>query len=187
MELYLMRHPAVAVAAGICYGQTDVPPCAGYEELVRQAAARLPDPTGLRVYSSPLRRCQVVARMLADDGSPVTDPDLLELHFGDWENRPWSEIPRAQIDAWADDFEHYPPPGGESVAAFLTRIRAFVARIRERDEDCLVVGHTGWIRFLLADLLEAPARAAFTLHIDFLGLSHVRLTPDTRKIMYINR
>ncbi|KAB0652557.1 alpha-ribazole phosphatase, partial [Burkholderia territorii] len=41
MDLVLIRHPAVAVEPGICYGRSDVPLAASAEAAARAVRARL--------------------------------------------------------------------------------------------------------------------------------------------------
>ena len=159
MTLHLVRHLAPLVDKAVCYGRTDleVDPAA--------IAAALPDlrarlPAGLKVYSSPLRRCAALAQALSDN---VTfDTRLTELDFGAWEMRRWDDIARAEIDAWAADVVHYRPGGGESVAAMAARILAFYAALPP--EPAVIVCHAGTIRLLAAWRpgcdIETMARAA---------------------------
>ncbi|MCY0389098.1 histidine phosphatase family protein [Robbsia sp. Bb-Pol-6] len=76
MDLVLIRHPAVAVPPGQCYGRSDVPlldTAAAGATAIAAKLARL----GIGSYalhSSPLRRCMEVARALAQrPGDQVTD------------------------------------------------------------------------------------------------------------------
>ncbi|HUG60074.1 MAG TPA: histidine phosphatase family protein [Candidimonas sp.] len=152
MRLYLVRHPKPLVAAGVCYGSSDI----GVDErdtdnVLREVSAKLPK--GLDIYSSPLQRCAGLARCLADAFdcvSPVFDERLAEMHFGDWELRAWDDIPRDEIDAWAGDLTMYRPGGGESVTMMAERVLAFYADVLLRRRDAIVVCHAGTIRMLLA-------------------------------------
>jgi alpha-ribazole phosphatase len=153
--LWLVRHPQPVIAAGICYGQSDleVDP-----EALRALVARLHVrvPAGLPVTSSPLRRCRVVAEAIAQSqhaGEPVFDPRWAEMHFGEWEMCAWNAIDRPAIDAWAADFLDYLPPGGESVRQVAARVRAAFEDWREHGaQDALVVTHAGPMQLLMRDL-----------------------------------
>ncbi len=148
MPLTLLRHTTPVLGPEVCYGATDVALAPGFEAEADAALAGLP-PVG-RIVTSPLARCARLAELLgARLGVAVNvDPDWRELDFGAWEGRPWAEIPRAEIDAWAADFMEARPHGGESVATLLARVRRAVARCGE-DEDWLAVTHGGPVRAAL--------------------------------------
>lgn len=56
MVIYLMRHTAVDVPQGVCYGQTDVPLKPTFETEATQTAANLQGLSFDKVYTSPLTR-----------------------------------------------------------------------------------------------------------------------------------
>jgi alpha-ribazole phosphatase len=155
MRLTLVRHPAPLVAAGLCYGISDVPadPAALSAALATLAHA-LPHSAGMRIYSSPLRRCTALSTALAaqlEMPPPRLDSRLVEMDFGAWELRPWDRIARAEIDAWAADLAHYAPGGGETVLQVATRVALFLDALRRaRVADAIVVCHAGTIRLLAA-------------------------------------
>ena len=150
MRLILVRHPQPLVAAGVCYGSTDLEVAPG--ELARTLAALAPRlPAGLPVYSSPLRRCAGLAAGLS--ATPIFDARLVEMHFGGWEMRAWDDIARADVDAWAADLANYQPGGGESVLRMATRIEAFHADLQRQlggDGEAIVICHAGAMRLLSA-------------------------------------
>ncbi|HBF90413.1 MAG TPA: phosphoglycerate mutase, partial [Hyphomonas atlantica] len=47
--------------------------------------------------------------------------------FGRWEMQPWGDLPRHELDAWANDFLDARPHGGESVAELTARTRAAIS------------------------------------------------------------
>ena len=163
------RHPRPRVAGRICYGRTDVPlaepPETGAAALL---AAIGPDPIG-RIVSSPSSRALLVAQAVArDTGAPLhTDDRLREMDFGAWENRPWSALPRAEIDDWAADPLRYRPGGGESVDAVLHRVRRAWTGIASSEDTTLVVTHAGPIRCLLHLARGAPMLEAIQAGIPF--------------------
>lgn len=163
MDLVLIRHPAVAVEPGVCYGSTDVPLAASVEAGAAAIAARL-STLGVRaphrIASSPLSRCAGVAEALAqqhDTRVPQHDARLAEMDFGAWEMQRWDAIERAQLDAWAADFEHARVHGGESVAQFDARVTAWFEGLDAlglAPRACLwTVAHAGVIRAITARAL----------------------------------
>ncbi|HET9067031.1 MAG TPA: histidine phosphatase family protein [Amaricoccus sp.] len=153
MPLILVRHTRPEGGDGICYGRTDLAAAPGFEPEARRLAARIARDLGPadRIVSSPLRRCTALAEALARHlALPLAlDPRWAELDFGAWEGRPWDEIPRAELDAWAGDLLHARPHGGESVAMLAARVAAAIAAC-PAGERTLVVTHAGPIRAALA-------------------------------------
>jgi len=150
MRLILIRHPQPDVVPGVCYGRTDL--AVAPEQLEQALAALLPSlPPGVSVYSSPLQRCAMLARRLADH--PIFDARLMEMDFGAWEMQPWAAIPRADVDAWAADLANYRPGGGDSVLQMAERIAAFYDDLlvaTEAHDDAIIVCHAGTMRLLAA-------------------------------------
>ncbi|HXE38984.1 MAG TPA: alpha-ribazole phosphatase family protein [Azonexus sp.] len=149
MILHLIRHPTPVVEPGICYGRLDVA-----AENARAVADRLLGelPPGLPVWSSPLRRCRMLAELLHP--APRIDDLLVEMDFGRWEGLRWDEVPRAELDAWAADVAGYAPPGGESPLMLQRRALAFVAGLAV--PEAVIVTHAGVIRTLLAHWRGVP-------------------------------
>ncbi len=150
MALVLLRHTQPAVAPGICYGMTDLPLAESfaseYEALVRTL------PEFERIVTSPLTRCRHLAEQIAANlNCPLTeDHRIREMDFGHWEGQAWNSIPRAEIDAWAADFLHARPHGGESVAMLRARVGTALSDLKQLDGDSLVVTHAGVIKVALA-------------------------------------
>lgn len=174
MRLLLIRHPRPAIAPGICYGSSDIVAEPSHHAQVLEAA--LPEvqaalESGAQLIASPLRRCADLARELAERLGCHLEMDsrLQEMDFGAWELHPWSDIPHADVDAWADDLLHYRPGGGESVLQVAQRVHAFRADLQRQQRDAVLICHAGTIRLLSAcqsglSLEEAALKAAQTPH-----------------------
>lgn len=153
MQIFLIRHPRPQVAAGICYGQLDLPALD-----VERTATRLRQqlPADLPLISSPLQRCRALAEALHP--SPRFEPELMELNFGEWEGRHWDQIGAEALDAWAADLLHHAPPGGESVAMLQARsITSLNALAAEGLPACVVVTHAGVMRATVGHARGLPA------------------------------
>lgn len=181
MRLILVRHPAPAIASGLCYGRSDVPVAPA--ELTRvRASLQAGLPRQVPIYSSPLARCLDLARPLAHDldaGAARIDARLAEMDFGAWEMQSWQDIERAAIDAWAGDLVHYRPGGGENVLAMAARVQSFLHDLlREQHAIAIVVCHAGTIRLLAAlqgacSLEESALLAASSPHRIAYGSSTI--------------
>jgi alpha-ribazole phosphatase len=166
MTLHLVRHPQPDVAPGLCYGASDVPVREADLARVHGALAARGLPRDLPVYASPLQRCALLAERLAP-GRVTHDARLAEMDFGAWELRAWSDIPRADVDAWTADLLHYRPGAAENVLDVARRVHAFRADLRV--PSALVICHAGTIRLLAAlhggaPLEQAALQAAQTPH-----------------------
>ncbi|MEL7344929.1 MAG: histidine phosphatase family protein [Pseudomonadota bacterium] len=142
MALSLMRHPEPRVEPGLCYGRMDL-------GLLRPAAPKMDTlPAFTTILSSPLQRARLLAEAIADRSGVAlaVDDGLAEMDFGAWEGQLWDDIARAEIDAWADDFHHARPHGGESVAMFAARVSGALERA---PTGALLVCHVGVIRAAL--------------------------------------
>jgi alpha-ribazole phosphatase len=143
VTIHIWRHPRAQGAEGRCIGRTDL-------SVDRRKAKRLAHRIrafarrhGLprEIVTSPLRRCADVGRVLADWGwVHRIDTALIELDFGDWDGRAWSDVSRAEFDRWCSDLLNCRPGDGESVAELLERVRTWRSAC-----ECLAVGHGGWI------------------------------------------
>lgn len=178
LELILIRHPAPLVEPGICYGSSDLPADPAALASCHAAIVAALPPSLLRaapIWTSPLRRCTDLAvRLAAAPDGVIADARLAELHFGAWEQRPWDDIPRAEIDAWAADLLNYRPGGGESVLDAATRVQSF---LRDLPAPAIVVCHAGTIRLIQAlatgePLHKAAIRAAAAPHAIAYGSIH---------------
>jgi alpha-ribazole phosphatase len=156
LALILVRHPLPASShQGRCYGRLDLPAGRYPAAAARALLAR----TGRidRIVSSPARRCREPAALLARRlRVPIRcDPAWREMDFGAWEGLAWEAVPRAELDAWADDLINARPHGGESVAMLLARIRRELRRLPRRGRT-LVLTHAGPIRAALVATGAGP-------------------------------
>ncbi|MEM6354398.1 MAG: histidine phosphatase family protein [Pseudomonadota bacterium] len=139
----MLRHPRPMAPEGLCYGRLDLVPGAAAPTEI--AHALVATPAAGAVFSSPARRALVLAEALAArDGLPLrSDERLLELDFGTWEGRLWSEIDRAESDHWAEDPAHRAPPGGERFVDLLERVADILGEV---PPGAVIVSHAGPIR-----------------------------------------
>ncbi|MEO1042431.1 MAG: alpha-ribazole phosphatase [Pseudomonadota bacterium] len=166
MGLILVRHTTPDVAEGTCYGRTDLDVARTFESEAEEVAAALPD--FVRIVTSPLQRCKRLANHLSlSRNAPLTvEPRLAEMDFGQWEGILWSEIPREELDAWAKDFIHARPHGGESVAMLRHRTNEALGEIKSSNDTTLVVTHSGVIRAALSTGDDADS---FSTNVAFGG------------------
>ena len=150
MVVILLRHTTPAGHEGVCYGSSDLGLAATFADEATAALADLLRPS--RILTSPLQRCaQLAARAGQMFGTTVhIDPALSEMDFGDWEGKPWSSVPKDQLDEWAADFFDARPHGGESVRMMQNRVQPVLAGLQRDEETTLVVTHAGVMKISAA-------------------------------------
>lgn len=150
MKLICIRHTKVAVPAGICYGQTDVPLAESYPAEQLAVLQQLPEGKFDAVFSSPLQRCRLLAEDLFAANEIIFDDRLKELDFGDWENRSWDVI--FQTDGgkqWMENYLEISCPNGESYLEFRKRIISFLDELKTRSiTRAIIITHGGVIRLI---------------------------------------
>src|SRR5262245_5026436 len=160
-QLLLVRHGETNGASSVRYfGSTDVELSpegrAHMTALGHQLAFRRVD---LWVASN-LRRSWVSAGLVSR-GAPVRlDPDLREIHFGQWEGLTREEIQArdpVRFQDWQAGAEGFEYPGGEARSAFRARIgRAIERLLASGAANAAGVLHKGVIREIARQLTGAP-------------------------------
>ncbi|MEM6262471.1 MAG: alpha-ribazole phosphatase [Bacteroidota bacterium] len=166
MEVYLVRHTTPKIDKGICYGQTDLEPDQDlFEQELRKIRHQLPQDIE-QVYSSPLVRCEQLAQQLSDEVS--LDPRLMELDFGHWEHKRWSEIEASELSSWMEDFVNVQAGKGESYLDLHNRTCAFVKDLMvSGHQKVVVVTHAGNMRSFISYVLALPLENSFRIQLTY--------------------
>jgi alpha-ribazole phosphatase len=195
MKLTLVRHTSLAIAPSICYGQSDVDVSVNFDVEHQNLQKKLANLSFDAIYASPLKRCHKLAEALCAEASLgftnndiQLDERLKELHFGDWEMRPWDEIPRELFDIWANDYANLAPPNGETFSQLHARAKSFVADVssHSQGENVLIVTHGGFIRALIAEVLQMPLKRLFRLNIDHVSVTQLEFKGEVPKVLFMN-
>lgn len=138
MKLTMIRHTSVEVPQGICYGQTDVPLKATFEQEAAITARELKEFTFDKVYVSPLSRC---VRLAEYCGYPhaIKDNRIKELDFGKWEMQKFSEISDPRLHEWYNDYFNVATTGGESFQMQLQRVSEFLEELKQKEPQHIAV------------------------------------------------
>jgi alpha-ribazole phosphatase len=195
MKLTLVRHTSLDIAPSICYGQSDVAVSANFENERMALQKKLAAFEFDAIYASPLKRCHQLAQALCADElfghaseNIKLDARLKELHFGDWEMSPWDAIPREKFDVWADDYANLAPPNGETFSELHARAKSFVEDVSSHSQgkSILVVTHGGFIRALIAEVLQMPLKRLFRLTIDHASVTQLEFNGEVPKVLLMN-
>lgn len=162
-------------------GTLDVPLSADGTRQAQAAARRLAAGAPIDVVvSSPLRRAAATAAIAAGELglTAVTEQDLRETDFGEWDGFTLAEIQQrwpAAAEAWRRD-PGQAPPGGESFAATARRVHRACDRLL-RDyggQTVLVVSHVTPIKILLCRALGVPLDGLYRLYLGSACISEVQ-------------
>lgn len=173
MNIYFIRHTAVDVPKGVCYGQSDVPLKPTFEaeaEIVKKGLSTIPFD---KVYASPLTRCKRLAHYCIDAKDEITfDDRLKELDFGDWEMKEWGEI---DFKVWEEDWIGKAVPNGESFKLMLARVSEFIDELREKPyENVIIFTHGGVCSCANVYFEHIKIEEAFELKTEYGQIIHHR-------------
>ena len=151
IDVVMVRHAMTAWnESRRIQGQTDIP----LSDQGRRALSgrRLPARfESYRVYSSPLARATETAVLLGL-ATPVLDPRLMEMHWGEWEGRTRAAVAAedargvASNEARGPDFR---PPGGESPREVQARVVDWARNVARTSSHVVAVTHKGVIKATL--------------------------------------
>ncbi len=160
MQIILVRHgESEGNIKEHVYGRTDYP-------LTDKGRSQIPHIIeGLKhfdfdeVYTSPLCRASAIGEAVAlDRDIPIHDDDrLMEINFGDYEDRHRSDV----MSVLGDDYykligflDHYDIPNGEQQDDFLKRVQSFIDELMEKEPKTYVItAHFGVIKAVLNYLM----------------------------------
>lgn len=132
MEITLIRHTSVDVPTGTCYGQTDVPLKASFEQEAAAVAEKLSTSLFDKIYTSPLSRCVRLANYCGFTNAE-RDKRIMELDFGIWEMKLWDDIKDPNLQQWFDDYLNVAATGGESFMQQYQRVANFLDELKKSD------------------------------------------------------
>ncbi|MFI7742262.1 histidine phosphatase family protein [Kocuria rhizosphaericola] len=109
------------------------------------------------IITSPMRRCQETAELLAGgrNGLISVDERLREIGFGAIEGLTPAEIDQAGLGdifrSWRQGYPVRYPEGAESFDAAAERMSSAYREVTEQHDCAVIVGHSHSLRILLAD------------------------------------
>ena len=172
--IVLVRHGETAAnRARLALGRADP----SLTELGRRQAQALANrfaASGIgRVVSSPLQRAMETATAIAtalDCGVDVDDR-LIEMDYGEWDERSFGDFPAEDLARWRRDAS-FAPPGGES----LVDVGARVAPLCESlvgGPTVIAVSHVSPIKAAALWAMDADPLLAWRMHLDVASVTRV--------------
>ncbi len=146
------------------------------------------------VVSSPLERALETARFIADAQAleVSTDEGILEIDFGSWMGKPFTEL--ADLQDWTRYNQcrsTSSAPGGELMLQVQTRawasLQKIVDRYRQEEATVAVVTHGDVVRALLLLLLGMPIDHIHRLEVAPASVSEVLLDSGHPRVLTVNQ
>ena len=196
-EIFLVRHGESAPARAsrpfdVVDGQADPDLAPEGRDHAERIGRRLAGERIDAIYVTTLRRTvQTAAPLAAKLGlTPVVEPELREIHLGDWENglfRKYTTDGHPIVDRLWTEQRWDLIPGAESDERFGARLRSALTRIATAhpDQRVAVFTHGGVIGEVFAQASRAVERFAF-LGADNGSISHLVVHGDVWMIRRFN-
>lgn len=190
-NIYIVRHPEVENwRRNVFNGTIDV----GLSENGYKQADELFEffkGKGIKcVYTSPLKRCMVVAEKFKGICDVRVDRRLRERSFGIFESMSWEEIEQAypeEAKAFLRDPFYYRPKGGESFCDVELRVKDFIdSELKDLDGDVLIVSHGGVNRVFIAYLLGMERSFILRISQDYACVNHFLTDGDFVLVRLLN-
>ena len=173
MLIHLIRHTKPEIAAGICYGQTDLELASSFTQEADTVLSKLL-PHYDAVFTSPLKRCASLAAKIKASKT-ISDARIMEYNFGDWEMLKWNDFSSDEAQNWMNDFVEQTPPNGENMITMRKRVVDFWSELRALEYDNIaVVCHAGVIRLIHAEILKTPLDCVFRLQLNYGAVIEVQ-------------
>ncbi len=193
-RIYLARHgQTVTNKEGRFCGHSETELTALGEEQARALGGRLAKAEIAACYTSDFSRAIRTAGLaLGERGiTPAADPDLRELHYGEWEMERESEVRRQfpeQHKLMRDEDPSWRPPGGETVGEVRARTQAAFDRIvkAHTGKGVLVVSHGTAINCLLSAVLSMPETHVFRVDVQNCGLTELEVRGGRVYVVRLN-
>ncbi len=152
--IYLVRHGESEANIQKRYsGITDVDLSQNGKLQAKIAGRNLCTEKVSHIYTSPLKRAQDTAKIISNEinfsKKIITEPCLIEVNFGIFENLTWDEIclhHKTETENWILKRHKYKFPEGEDYNDIIKRTSVFMDKV---PDNSLIVTHFGVIQAIL--------------------------------------
>jgi alpha-ribazole phosphatase len=181
-HLWLVRHAPVDGIPGTIHA-SDAP--ADLSDLKHLGAVARHLPQRAASYASPSQRTVGTARALGL--APILMAEFSEQNFGSWTGQRHDDLAARDGDDYArfwNDAARSRPPGGESFADQVARVRQGLARIPSG--SAVLVVHSGTIRAALCVALDLTPEAALRFVIAPLSVTRIDRLSRGWRVVSVN-
>ncbi|MEL7253378.1 MAG: histidine phosphatase family protein [Pseudomonadota bacterium] len=185
-RVFWVRHGPTHAKAMV--GWSDIP--ADLSDTARIARLEAFLPRDAVVVSSDLIRATATADAIQGPRTRLPhDPDLREIHFGDWEMQNFDRIEdQDRLRAFWDEPGLVRAPNGDTWDEVVTRVDRGIARVIDAHprRDIIAVAHMGAILTQVQQAQRISAYQAFAQKIDNLSVTELVLGGDGWRAARIN-
>ncbi|MEM1208970.1 MAG: histidine phosphatase family protein [Planctomycetota bacterium] len=168
-QVYLARHGETAwTVTGQHTGMTDLPLTEPGKANARKLGGRLQGRGFRQVLTSPLTRAVQTGELAGFKEGVVTDPDLVEWNYGEYEGKTTPQIRQGRPD-W--EIFRDGCPGGETADDVAARADRVIDRIRALNGDVLLFSHSHFLHIFAARWLGLAPTAGRCFYLGTAALS----------------
>jgi broad specificity phosphatase PhoE len=157
----------------LALGRADPPLTERGTEQAGALAHRLASLDVATVYSSPLLRARDTAAPIAAAAGAdlVIDERLIELDYGEWDQKSFPDLPVDELARWRKD-PSFAPPGGESLQAVSRRVASFCAELLD-GPTIVAVSHVSPIKAAVSWALGAGEELGWRMFLDVASITRI--------------
>jgi broad specificity phosphatase PhoE len=184
-DIWLIRHGETEWSrSGAHTGTTDLPLTDAGRARAEAIGRYLSGRRFALVLTSPMARARDTCRLAGYGDLAVTDGNLREWDYGDYEGRTTADIRKQRPDwnLWADGV-----PNGESLEQVAQRARAVIERALQTDGDVALFAHGHILRILTACWLRLAPVEGRLFALGTGSVSTLGYERETRVITLWNR
>jgi len=194
MRVIIVRHGSTAYNVGEkrIRGRIDLSLSdRGFEEAEKAAKALEKVKLDI-IYYSPIKRAKQTAEVIKryqKNAKLIEEPLLIDLSFGDWEGKRYSEIFKSKEEE--ERFRRKPSsfiiPNGETFFQGLDRIHRLFLRLNEQKEEYVaLVTHGAIINLIFIYLYKTDIDMFWRFIVDPASISEIELEKDWYRIVRVN-
>ncbi len=172
--IVLVRHGETAAnRARLALGRADPELTETGRAQAAALAAALAGSGAVRILSSPLRRARETAAAIAGVLAIAVEVDdrLVEMDYGEWDERSFAELPAEDLARWRRDAS-FAPPGGESLVAVTERVASLCAEHIDGG-PVIAVSHVSPIKAAVIWAMGADPLLAWRMFLDVASVSRI--------------
>ena len=182
-RLLLVRHAPTAATRSTAFPLDEE-----LDDRAREQAARLAGvvPSRGEVLCSPALRCVQTAGAAGLEATP--EPRVAECDFGRWAGRSLADVHADDPEgaaSWMTD-PAAAPHGGESLADFCARIRAWLDEQAGRDGPAVVITHGGVVKAAVVHAMAAPIETFWRVDAAPLAVTELHAHDERWTVTRVN-
>ncbi len=164
--------------AGLLLGRGNPSLTEAGREQAQQLAARLGALAPRAVLTSPLGRARDTAAPIAAAAGCAVEVDdrLIEIDYGEWDGRPFADLPLDVVERWRRDPD-FAPPGGESLRVVGKRIAGFCEERLVSDRLLVAVSHVSPVKAAVCWALGVGDELAWRMRLDVASITRIAPGP----------